>query len=1557
MRKSYLFLFALMLTMLGVSDAMAQKIYKAELDASMFKAWDSPYAGASEAYYPDYSYNYLFTCENNLFKEIGPGSVVMGNTSVYYLFYADITGTKSITIKGSPGMQLRVLMNRPEPVEGGDSNGGSYVERQVTIGNDGVVTLDVSDLEYVHLNSIKCGWGSPSGTITSILLEGTVKPVSGILSMINNGDAEGDDLSSFPVSLDGPNNGDCAPDFPEIIADEGVDGSKCFKVTAFDSPTETWHTQFYIKADEVMPKGSKWKLKMSIKADQNVIITSSAQGQPHQWKGDMGLGEFGVTTEWMEYSWTGEIGVDDFQTIAFDLCNEYGTPGNAGVSFYFDNIEFGYDLGSANPLSEVKAAAGYDVIRIDFGGNTNMKDLVKAASTKTLIFGNSTVSVTVDGESFDENIVSVEGYEDGNLYIFLEEDLDDNSEIKVAFKNPEDAAHQLFFTAGKYEGEVVPEFSGIVATFDEDFADAGYISYLYGAPELVEISPEQGSFNLSNDVREFFVTFNQPVLVSSVVAKLGSETLTASATDEYSKVIKLTRTSDAALTGVVELVISKAVGKAGDIFGLASDIVVKYSYGAVALDGDDQPEVIYASDFSDTDEGRGAGWYVNAGSALQPANSGSGCRIMHNQGAFAEDLVYIAQRDAANGGVAVYGIDDENKLALEAGKTYHVTLKACRHDRTDVALRVQVLPEAAVSAEDGSLIDPDAVLAEDFKAITPGKTSKQSINFDLAVTPSKAGNFVIRLVPSKENGSFAGYDDAVCFGDVKVEYIPNVIGIVETKALLAALESAKTTYGELASNEDNRYVGEDLMVLQSLISEVEANMPTYTSPSVLTLKANELTVAAKAANDHKDACDTYDKAITETTELVAKFKDTKFAPTSYYQNLVKIARKYHATSEVTIITNPETGEDEFVIVATFDVLKDNEALAVASDEVVSVNLLAAKWLTEGKSEKGWNYITTGYAALHERIRRGVELLKSLGVADNDPLIVAAEAEFGDNDEIAEAIAFRAKSLILDDLAKGEESTFFEDEEAFYDLSVFFKNPNVYANAYSTEVPGWTSVQGNGFAWSNWDSSQNHSVGTPYPEDCEIHAGWHPYPYAMVEQTVYNLPAGVYVVNIKCSDNGSSWDEGTCAFVRTSESPFIEAGQYIDRDIDFTTYLTGSGETEEITVTDGQLTIGFYYGSQSQAFFDDIELKMIAPAEGYDYGASQGQEHNTIYIADGQRFSTTKTNMLPISLKNEDEIVGFQFDVVLPQGMTLAKNAKGKNIVTINGDRTDSHTLTASMVDDFTVRIVGTSMENEVLSGVDGMLLEMGIDVASWVPNGVYPIQLKDVKLTNSDRKTVSCSDKVFYVTVGGKLGDVNQDDAIDVTDAVLIIDHILMKNPSNFEASLADVNGDNEIDVTDVVMVIDAILGKIELSRGSEMIDRSAYTAFQMDLTIPAGYVLESVSLTDIAKDSHTLAYNMLADGRCRVVVCSMNNEALPGAWDEVISLNLRGKGDAQVNIDRAVFVTIDGERHELMMNPTSIAQISNLKSQISNLYDLQGRKVEKASKGILIENGKKIFK
>ena len=74
-----------------------------------------------------------------------------------------------------------------------------------------------------------------------------------------------------------------------------------------------------------------------------------------------------------------------------------------------------------------------------------------------------------------------------------------------------------------------------------------------------------------------------------------------------------------------------------------------------------------------------------------------------------------------------------------------------------------------------------------------------------------------------------------------------------------------------------------------------------------------------------------------------------------------------------------------------------------------------------------------------------------------------------------------------------------------------------------------------------------------------------------------------------------------------------------------------------------------------------------------------------------------------------------------------------------------------------------------------------------------------------------------------------------------------------------------------------------------------------------------------------------------------------------MIRLNLIGQGNAQPNIDRAVFVTIDGER-ELLTDLTSIAPISNLQSKFSNLYDLQGRRVGKNTKGLLIENGRKVM-
>ena len=591
-------LLALVLTMMGASDVMAQKIYRTKLDKSMFKAWTSNEPGATvdETPAPEPKASNEFKCESNLYQEVGGYGTIFGSSSVYYLWYADLTGTQKMIVTGTPGMSIRVMLNREPYVEGGtgDADGGAYVEVIKNIEDNGTIEFDLSSYEYVHLNAIKVPGGGTGGVVKNIELIGTVKPVTGILSMINNGDAEGDDLASFPVSWDGPNNGDSAPDSPEIVSGEGVDGSKCFKVTANDNPSETWHTQFYIKADEIMPKGSKWKLKMSVKADEDAMITTSAQGQPRQWKGGM-IDEFSVTTEWKTYKWSGEIGVDDFQSIAFDLNNDHGTAGYQGVSFYFDNIEFGYDLGGGEATDNFKAFFDGDVVRIDLTNFTNLTDLVKAApGGQFLMFPEGTVVVKEDGE--EKTILSVEGRLDGYLYIFLDATLDESAKVEIAFTNPEDA-NRLTFTGGEFNGQAVPSFSGFVAEYLED-AGNGNISSLYTAPNFIGCEPEAGSFNLPGDTKTFIVKFDNATSVEKLVAKLGSEVLDKAYVEGSVKEIILTRTGSGELKGQHTLTLEN-IASTEDIIDETSSATIQYSFGALVIDPNDQPEDIVSKELFD----------------------------------------------------------------------------------------------------------------------------------------------------------------------------------------------------------------------------------------------------------------------------------------------------------------------------------------------------------------------------------------------------------------------------------------------------------------------------------------------------------------------------------------------------------------------------------------------------------------------------------------------------------------------------------------------------------------------------------------------------------------------------------------------------------------------------------------------------------------------------------------------------------------------------------------------------------------------------------------------
>lgn len=1211
---------ALALFVLGATNAMGQKTYQAELDRSMFKAWDSHLAGANEVANPDPEpkNNGTFGCEINLYTEVGAYGTIYGSSSVYYLWYADITGTKTLTVTGTPGMQIRVMLNRGPFLDDGvgDADGGAYVELIQTIGDDGTTVFDFTAQaslgDYIHLNAIKVPNGSPAGVVTALVLDGTVRPVSGYLDLISNGDAEGSDLNSFPLSLHAFDGDDSRADFFPEIVDGGVNGSKCFKVTSDDNAPMTWTTQQFIKFDEPLQAGDKWKLSMYIRADRNQSISSSAQGQPRSWHSGF-IDEFGVTTEWKEYTFSGEVteaqaGSDGFLSIALDLNVDQETAN----TFYFDNIKMQKDLGGSNPMSDVSIEYGSDVICVGLGDNTNMKDLVKAAGGKTLIYDNSCATATWNGKEC--NIVSVEGRPDGNLYVFLLDmdgeggmDFDaEDADVKVGFTNPADDAHHLSFVGGKWAGQAVPDFSGLACKFNFDLGAGDIYSYLWGSPALETIEPENGSFNLPADMKEFKVTFNQGVEAASIVARLDREALTVSPAEGVSKQFTLTRTGEGALEGVKQLVISAATGEKG--MPLEEAIVLKYSFGLTQTTGEDQPEVLLTDNFGADDKNNyvPAGWILNSDAEERgEGDYGAGCRVIVGGGGdngFTKAIMYICSRGVSAGveepGHAYYGTVEGHSLFLTA-REYTLSADAATWDAEGTQRKMKM----AVCNEAGE------VIKEMTQEVVPSyKLSKEFTHFEFTFTIETEGNYILKFIPLNMSDAAGGYGDACAVGNIKLEYIPDVMGLVEMKALANALERAKATR---ESNSDSRYDGAAFTALDNKIKEYDGK--TMTAPSAYDKAVEELDAAIKVMNNHRALCDGYDPLPQKALDIVNQFAGSKFDGTEAYATLTSVVNKYGVTEAGTTIDDVTGEEIPALVLTSVKELKDDAELATATEELTAAINNGNGMFTTGPSKA----MTTGTAALTERIRRGAETLKTLGVADNDPLIAEADKALTDDSALANRIKTRVIKELYGQLKNADNKLFEPTEDPTtgenvtpeLDMTVFIKNPNFYitsldTHSFSSEnIPGWSfTTESNAYLDASWSG-----IGTYAPVDVTL-CNWNG--SFNGSQTIENLPAGVYSLKSgfmeRAGDDETAMTADSYIFARTSTNYIADDPALPGDTAHVKTFgsqdwnLTDNLVVEGIVVTDGKLTIGMNAASQSHLFVNQISLWMTSPVTGFDY---------------------------------------------------------------------------------------------------------------------------------------------------------------------------------------------------------------------------------------------------------------------------------------------------------------------------------------------------------------------
>jgi len=170
--------------------------------------------------------------------------------------------------------------------------------------------------------------------------------------------------------------------------------------------------------------------------------------------------------------------------------------------------------------------------------------------------------------------------------------------------------------------------------------------------------------------------------------------------------------------------------------------------------------------------------------------------------------------------------------------------------------------------------------------------------------------------------------------------------------------------------------------------------------------------------------------------------------------------------------------------------------------------------------------------------------------------------------------------------------------------------------------------------------------------------------------------------------------------------------------------------------------------------------------------------NVVYVVPMKCKYSIQIN-LPILMKNTAEIRGFQFNLYLPEGVTIAKNAKGKLLASLSSgrrDEYDEHTLSVAKQDDGSYLFLCGSLAEDIFLGNDGEIATVTIDIDKEVGEGDYPIILMNIKLTENDiRKYYETSQVKSTLTIESSSvrGDVNGDGEVTMSDAMFIVNKIL----------------------------------------------------------------------------------------------------------------------------------------------------------------------------------------
>lgn len=148
-------------------------------------------------------------------------------------------------------------------------------------------------------------------------------------------------------------------------------------------------------------------------------------------------------------------------------------------------------------------------------------------------------------------------------------------------------------------------------------------------------------------------------------------------------------------------------------------------------------------------------------------------------------------------------------------------------------------------------------------------------------------------------------------------------------------------------------------------------------------------------------------------------------------------------------------------------------------------------------------------------------------------------------------------------------------------------------------------------------------------------------------------------------------------------------------------------------------------------------------------ASIAQATNTLKVQ-GVEVAPGESVTLSIELDNEaTNLMGWQCDIVLPEGLSLALKANGKPVAKLgNRFSATEHTISSSRLANGAYRFIATSMDGEAIPETTGTLFTVTLQAEAALTQGTTLTgMVKNIEFNTQDNQKLSFDDVVFTVAI------------------------------------------------------------------------------------------------------------------------------------------------------------------------------------------------------------------